>query len=173
MALICASAPAMRGFFSGISKTVTNRYGTKTRITDHSNSYALASKNTIPRARDGEANLIQRDGQFIPLDEALRDEYPRTHDSNSWDWRQGEAKSDIEARYIEDPYYRGNWADSELRSQSDAAWTANREAKSSDELLNSPGKKARVQDGEILITETFSVERGGDPYAQERKALGL
>ncbi|KAE9966860.1 hypothetical protein BLS_007249 [Venturia inaequalis] len=173
MALICASAPAMRGFFSGISKTVTNRYGTKTRITDHSNSYALASKNTIARARDGEANLIQRDGQFIPLDETLRDEYPRTHDSNSWDWRQGEAKSDLEARYIEDPYYRGNWADSELRSQSDAAWTANREAKSSDELLNSPGRKARVQDGEILITETFSVERGGDPYAKERKALGL
>lgn len=174
MALICASAPAMKGFFSGLSKTVTHRYGTKTRVTDRSKSYPLASNNTLPRTRDGEANLIQRDGQFITLHETLRGDEYLQHDPNFWNWRSGEMKgADTEVKYVEEPYYRGNWADSDLRSQSDVTWTAITEAKSSDEILTSPGRRARVQDGGILITETFSVERGSDPFSKERRVLGI
>ncbi|TID22645.1 hypothetical protein E2P81_ATG01771 [Venturia nashicola] len=154
MALICASAPAMKGFFSGLSKTVTNRYATKSRNTDGSHSYPLS--NNTPRAEDGEANLIQRDGQFITLHETL------PGDDYSWEWRPGETKAVAEVKCVEDPYYRGNWADSELRSQSDGVWTAITEGKKSHEILNSPGRRARLQDGGILITETFSVERGNE-----------
>lgn len=168
MALICASAPAMKGFFSGLTKTVTNRYGTKSRIEDHSNSYPLASKATLPRSGDEEADFTQRDGQSIALYET-----PRINDSEFMDWRSSDAKADVEAKYIEDACYRGNWADSDSRSQSDATWTAVKEAKVSSEIVKSPGSRTRMQDGGILITETFTVERGRAPFATEKKAPRL
>lgn len=174
MALICASAPAIKGFFAGISKTVTNRYGPRTHNTDRFTSYPLASKNSTPRSGDGTADLIERDGQFITLHETLRgDEYSHRK-TQSWDWRSAETKGPgVHAKYIEEPFYRGNWADSDLRSTSDATWNGIHESKSSDEILTSPGRRAMVQDGGILITETFSVERVTDPYAKERRLLGL
>lgn len=170
MALICACAPAMKGFFSGLSNSAKNRYPSKNRSTDRSNHLPLGSNNTTPQA-----TLIQRDGQLITLHETLRgDEYLDKHESSFWNRRPGEQMGgEVGMKYIEEPYYRGTWGDSDLRSQSDATWTAITEAKSSDEILSSPGRRARVQDGGILITETFSVERGSDPYAQERRVLGL
>ncbi|QDS68591.1 hypothetical protein FKW77_000730 [Venturia effusa] len=175
LALICACAPAMKGFFTGISRTVTGRYSTKLRNTDRSNSCPFTSDEALPRTGDGGETLIQRDGQIIPLREMLRrDGYLQTHDVKFWDRRPGERKiPNAEAKYAEEPYYRGNWANTDLRSHSDATWAAITEANRSDDILTNPGRRAKVQDGGILITETFSVERGSDPYAKERKALGL
>jgi hypothetical protein len=166
IAIICASAPAMKGFFSGLSKTVSNRYGSHTRNTDRSNSFPLTSKLSPPRTGSGTADLIQRDGQFITLHETLRgDEYLHAQDP----WTQ--PKYTEEPKYNEEPYYRGKWADSDLHSQTEP-WN---EGKTSQEILTTPGRRARVQDGGILITETFSVERAGerDPYAKERRVLGI
>jgi hypothetical protein len=179
MAIICASAPAMRGFFSSLSNTVSNRYGSHTRNTDHSNSFPLTSKLSPPRTESGTADLIQRDGQFITLQETLRgDEYLQTQEqwiNEAQKYNQAPMYNET-PRYNEESYYGGKWVDSDFHSHSDSPWNGMNERKTSQEILTSPGRKARVQDGGILITETFSVERGGghpDPYAKERRVLGI
>jgi hypothetical protein len=179
MAIICASAPAMKGFFSGLSQTVSNRYGSRTRNTDRSNSFPLSSKISPLRTGSGSADLIQRDGQFITLHETLRgDEYLQTNEqwNNEAQKHNQEPKYNETPGYGEDPYYKGKWADSDVHSHSDAPWNEMNEGKTSQEILTIPGRRARVQDGGILITETFSVDRGSghsDPYAKERRILGI
>jgi hypothetical protein len=126
MAIICASAPAMKGFFSGLAQTVSVRYGSRTRHTERINSYPLTSKNSPGTGTgSGTGDLLQR----------------------------------------EEHLYNEKWDDADLEP-----WNS---GKTSHEMLTVPGRKARVQDGGMLITETFGVEKGSDPYAKERRILGI
>jgi hypothetical protein len=114
LAIICASAPAMKGFFAAVRDKVTTRYGYGSRSSTRKAGAVGSSGNTT----------------------GSRDNFTKLSDDH--------------------------WADKS------GPWHDN----TSHELLETPGKKVRVQDGSILVTETFSVNRE-DPYAKERRILGI
>jgi hypothetical protein len=149
MAIICASAPAMKGFSSGIAQTVSGRYGSRTKNTDRSNSFPLASSKNSPGIGSGTRDLLHREGHVRRPENVYSQEHLRCE----------------EHLYSEEHSYHDKWTESDMEP-----WNS---GKTSHEMLTVPGKRARVQDGGILITETFSVDQRSDPYAKERRILGI
>jgi hypothetical protein len=131
MAIICASAPAMKGFFTGLAKTVTNRYGSRTTGSNDSNLINKppnsGNKGVIPKAFSySTAKRASHTSNLINVDDLGYDDAEH--------------------------------------------WSPN---KTSYEMTGQAEEKRMVKSRGILVTETFSVDRGVDSYRKERKVLGI
>jgi hypothetical protein len=128
VAIICASAPAMKGFFTGLARSATDRYGSRS-----GGSKTYRSDQYLP---DGGSSVL------IPTSNAGK------HASHNL------TEFELSDRWDDE---EGGWYPVET----------------SHDMRTVPGKKARVQDGGILITETFSINERINPYYKERRVLGI
>jgi hypothetical protein len=131
LAIICASAPAMKGFLTGLAQLATNRYGSRSGGSSNyrSDGYLQESRCSILIPNSSSCNAGKDASHTLTSVEL----------SDKWD----------------------NGA---------ATWYPN---KSSHGMEPIQGKGSRVHDGGILITETFSINHGVDPYYKERRILGI